>query len=298
MNEICFPVAEHSALLSIAGVPSTKRLIEALTAYLAELPSPTRLATKTTQDESVFAYLMNRRSDLALLEREITPVEAVPYKKLIGAQPLAIKVASLRPSDEITENASLAVYVHEDNPLTEITITQLRRIFTQGNPQGDYSDWAQLGGKPSRLQAFSLTENSSLTAYLLAHHFSGHEFSSHTYWVENTEALLQNIQGHRSAVGIAQAGRFIEGIKTLRIIDEPQVAMPATDSQIFRDPLTRFLYLYVAPPTTPVMTDHLRTFTDIMLSQQGQALLVDQPLYGPLTPEEIDQQKKKLAELL
>jgi phosphate transport system substrate-binding protein len=71
-----------------------------------------------------FKFVMEGRADLGGLARSLTSTEKVqhPYYVIIGY-------------------AALAVYVHPDNPLPNLTRAQLKAFFT-----GEVKNWKQVGG--------------------------------------------------------------------------------------------------------------------------------------------------------
>src|SRR5215471_15884658 len=70
--------------------------------------------------------------DIANASRDMKPEEIEEAKKNTGKEPKEI----------IVGYDALAIYVHKDNPLSEITIDQLAQIYGEG---GQITKWSQLG---------------------------------------------------------------------------------------------------------------------------------------------------------
>lgn len=78
------------------------------------------------------AALIKGTVDLANSSRDLKPSEIEQAKKNTGKEPKEFTVGY----------DALAIYVHKDNPLEEITLEQLAEIFAEG---GEITRWSQLG---------------------------------------------------------------------------------------------------------------------------------------------------------
>src|SRR5262252_10408424 len=80
------------------------------------------------------AALTKGTIDIANASRDMKPEEIEEAKKNTGKEPKEI----------IVGYDALAIYVHKDNPLNEITIEQLAQIYAEG---GQITKWSDLGVK-------------------------------------------------------------------------------------------------------------------------------------------------------
>lgn len=190
---------------------------------------------------SVFAYMMTGQSDMALIEREMTSFESVPYRKLLGSNPFAIRVAICAP-------ASACVYVHQANPLPHITLQQLSQVFTRGNSAGDYSSWTQLNADSvGSLYPLRLPDIAPLNVFMSRHHFNQRQPGWSGEYVNTTDELLEKLASMPTAIGIAEAGRENSHIRALPISDDGQLNDTNLHNMQSGDyPLTRYLYLYLS----------------------------------------------------
>src|SRR2546426_9224943 len=78
------------------------------------------------------AALINGRGDIANCSRRFEPQEIEQAKKNTGKAPREFMVGF----------DALAVYVHKNNPLEEITLDRLAEIYGEG---GKITKWSQLG---------------------------------------------------------------------------------------------------------------------------------------------------------
>ncbi len=80
------------------------------------------------------AALIKGTIDIANASRNMKPGELEQAKKNTGKE----------PKEFVVGYDALAIYVHKDNPLNEITMEQIAQIYEEG---GTISKWSQLGVK-------------------------------------------------------------------------------------------------------------------------------------------------------
>ena len=129
----------------IGGAEHARALMEAANAAFMQQHPGVRLAFDGKGTSSAVPLLMHGRVLLAVMGRAMNDIERVPWRKTVGAEPLAVRVAhaALRPAGGLATH--LAVYVHAGNPLPALSVEQLARMLSTGHPLGDFSHWSQLG---------------------------------------------------------------------------------------------------------------------------------------------------------
>ena len=80
------------------------------------------------------AALIKGAIDIANASRDLKPSEAEQAEKNTGKKPVGFNVGY----------DALAVYVHKENPLSEITLEQLTELYAEG---GKTTRWSELGVK-------------------------------------------------------------------------------------------------------------------------------------------------------
>ena len=104
----------------------------------------------------------------------------------------------------------IVFYVHESNPLSELTIAQLRSIYT-----GQILNWKQLGGPDQRILLFGGESTTGIGSFFSESVLRGDD----TFGYENrasTKALLETIARNPSGIGFASLD-FAPHVKILRI---------------------------------------------------------------------------------
>ncbi|MFC3394875.1 PstS family phosphate ABC transporter substrate-binding protein [Brenneria rubrifaciens] len=287
-----------AGVIRITGAADAATLLEKIIEAFRLFYPNIQVETDLRGEASAFAYLINARATMAIVEREITLAEAVPYKKQVGTAPFALRVAIGSHGTTACPASSLGVYVHRSNPLKKLTLAQLTRIFTLGNPGGDYSRWGQLGLE-QHWQAggiFPLTtaEDSALIGYMQKYHFAGRELHANCEYFPDTDALLARLENHPYGIGIAEIGRETPDLRMLSLAYDGQPAFSSeqpTASVGGAYPLARFLYLYLPLKNPPVADGAALEFSRFILSRQGQKIIADHAeRFTPLDEADADKQ--------
>ena len=224
------------------------------------------------------AALLNGTMDIANASRELKPKE---YKKAneLGITPKEFRVAL----------DGIAVIVHPENPMEELTVEQLRNLFI-----GKTKNWKELGGIDSPITLYG-RENSSGTYEFFKGKVLGkdergqtRDFATSTQVLQGTAALGEAIARDNKGVGYGGVGYFAArtDVKILKIKEDasaPSIA-PASDGKVNYEAIwsgeysiSRYLYCYTNG--TPEMK--IQDFMDFILSEEGQNL-VKQMEYIPL----------------
>lgn len=224
------------------------------------------------------AALLNGTMDIANASRELKQKEYDKAKEL-GITPKEYKVAL----------DGIAVIVHPENPIDELTIDQLRDVFI-----GKVTNWKELGGSDSPITLYG-RENSSGTYEFFKGKVLGkdergmtRDFATSTQVLQGTAALGEAVAKDTKGVGYGGVGYFAlrTDVKILRVKeagDSPAIA-PAADGKVNYEaiwsgeyPISRYLYCY----TNTTSEEKIKGFMDFILSSEGQDL-VKQMEYIPL----------------
>jgi len=214
------------------------------------------------------AALINGTTDIAQSSRPIKSSEAEQVKAKFGVEVIETPVAL----------DGLAVYVHSSNPVNELSLAQLKAIYT-----GRITNWKDVGGPDLPIVLYSRENNSGTYVYFKEHVLENVDFAPTAQTLPGTAAVINAVAKDPKAIGYGGIA-YGEGIKTLRIKrDEASPAVAPTWENVAsgRYPISRELYFYtVGKPSHPVARDFIRW----VLSPEGQAVVKDVGYY-PL-PEE------------
>jgi len=224
------------------------------------------------------AALMNQTTDLADASRPIKPEEKQKIEAN-GNKLIEIPVAL----------DGLAVYVNQSNPIKEMTISQLKDIFT-----GKVSDWSAFGWDKRQIKAYSRENNSGTYVYFKEHVLSDADYGPLTQYMPGTASVLNAVKKDKYSIGYGGIG-YLKGAKTLSIKkDENSPAYQPTEENVDKAiyPLSRFLFIYT---TDNILKDpDIKKYISWILSDEGQKI-TSQVGYYPLKKNKINEIKKSLG---
>jgi phosphate transport system substrate-binding protein len=181
-----------------------------------------------------FAALQNRGTDIADASRQIKPKEKEACIKAFGKLPREYKVAI----------DGLSIYVNNGNPVRELTLSQLKDIFT-----GKIKSWKELGGNDAPITLYSRENSSGTYDFFKENVLKGQDFDASAQTMQGTAALLQAVGKDPNGIGYGGAaygaGAQVLGIKKDAAAD---AVKPTEETVLNRTyPLWRYLYNYVNP---------------------------------------------------
>ncbi len=199
------------------------------------------------------AQLINGTADIAQASRSMKDEEKAKIQESTGAPVEEHAVAR----DGVT------VYVHSSNPLTKISIDQLKGIYT-----GSITNWKDVGGPDQPIVAYSRENSSGTYVFFKEHVLGGADFEARTQTLPGTAAVVNAVT--KDANGIGYGGiAYGSGIKHLGIAGTDGAVVEPTEATI-KDgsyALSRPLYWYLTAKTPPAG----RALLAWVLSAEGQA---------------------------
>ena len=180
------------------------------------------------------AALQNKTTDLANSSRKIRAAEIAECVKAFGARPTEYKVCL----------DGLSVFVHADNPLKELTIDQLERIFS-----GKAKNWKEFGGADAPITVLSRENSSGTYEFFKENVLKGGDFTASAQTMPGTAAVLAEVSKNKNSIGYGGVA-YAAGAKILSIKkDERSPAIQPTEETVLGGtyPIWRYLYIYVNP---------------------------------------------------
>jgi phosphate transport system substrate-binding protein len=203
------------------------------------------------------AALQNKSTDLADASRQIRPEEIAECLKSFGHRPTEYKVCL----------DGLSVYVAEDNPVREITLAQLKSIFT-----GRTKNWSQVGGPDALITIYSRENSSGSYEFFKEHVLDGVDFAATAQTMPGTAALLQAVARDSGGIGYGGAA-YGRGARALKIKkDATSPAIEPTEENVIKGiyPVWRYLYIYVNPA---IDQGEIAAYVDWIRSDEGQQVV-------------------------
>ena len=250
------------------------------------------------------------------------------YERAFNHEPLRILIAT-GSYDVPGWSPALTVVVNKDNPLSQLSLPQLDRIFgaaRTGGYQGttwhpevarlakeDIKTWGQLGltgkWKNAPIHVYGLN-----LEYGMARDFQQMVFQGGDKWTESlqeyanyagpdgnliiaADQLMKDISKDPYAIGYSGAMFLTPQTKMIALAEKPgsPYVMPSMDTIQNRTyPLLLEVYFYLDRTPGKPIDPKLKEWLRYILSKQGQEAVMKDGKYLPLTPEAAAAELKKL----
>ena len=200
--------------------------------------------------------LINGTTDVCESSRSMKDSEKKQLADKTGAPPIEIPVAK----------DGLSVYVHESNPLTELTMAQLKSIFT-----GKVTSWKELGGADAKIIPYSRENSSGTYVFFKEHVLENADFTPRAQNMPGTAAVVNAVTKEKFGIGYGGAA-YAKGIKILKVKKDAAAPAIAPSDVTIKDgsyPLSRPLFFYLRNKPA----GEFKSFIDWVLSPDGQGIV-------------------------
>ena len=228
--------------------------------------------------------LINGTAQIGPMSREMKSSEIDEFEQHHGYKPTAIRVAV----------DALAVYVHKDNPLSELTLAQVDAIFSKARACGAptaIDAWGGVGHTGSWAQRpislYGRNSASGTYGYFKEVALCGGDYRDTVKEQPGSASVVQGVTEDLYGVGYSGIGYRTSGVKPLSLARaEGETAYGTDPAAVYSGeyPLSRFLYLYINQPPNQQIDPLVREFLRFVLSRQGQETVVKDG-YLPVTAE-------------
>lgn len=223
------------------------------------------------------AALINSTTDIAEASRSMKEKELQALKKNRGVDALELPVAV----------DGLAVYLNERNPVGELSLDQLRGIYT-----GAIRNWKQVGGRDERIILYGRENNSGTYVYFKEHVLKKADYFPTVQTLPGTAAVINAVAKDPRGIGyggIAYA-TGVKAIKVKRDASAPGVEPTMENVLSARYPISRYLYWYFAGQPK----GDVRAFAQWAVSADGQTVVKNVGYY-PLNDKDRQAAAAKLT---
>jgi phosphate transport system substrate-binding protein len=221
------------------------------------------------------AALLKGAVDIANASRDIKPSESEQAAKNTGKQPVGFTVGF----------DALAVYVHKENPLTEVTLEQLSDLYSEG---GKTTRWSELGVKipgvsDDTIVRVSRQSSSGTYEFFREHVLGNKDFRLGSRDLNGSKEVVELVGSTPTAIGYSGMGYATGAVKMLKVAKakgEPAVSPTVAGVHDKSYPLARSLHLY----TLGEPQGAVKGYIDWILSDAGQKIVEDAG-YVPVPPD-------------
>lgn len=218
------------------------------------------LITSTSSGDA-FKTLMSGTADIGMASRRIKPAEARELKA-DGAGNM------ISPDQEhIVAVDSLVVITHPKNPVSTLTMEQLRAVYS-----GSVTNWAELGGEDLAITVVGRQNSSGTNSVFKNGVFgeTGLEIKSDVVVANDNNEVAALVNGDEAAVGFVGYA-FQRGAKPLTLVNDCGIPMTpdSFSAKTEEYALQRRLYLY----NRADMTETAKDFVDFAISKEADGVI-------------------------
>jgi len=208
------------------------------------------------------AALINGTTDICQSSRPMKQDEKLKLRDRYQTMGVEVPVAK----------DGLSVFLHETNPVKELTIEQLKGIYT-----GTITNWKQVGGRDATIILYGRENSSGTYGFFKDNVLAGRDFAASCQTLPGTAAVVNAVSRDPNGIGYGGAA-YTKGVRDCAVRKDaksPGIMPTAASVHDGSYPLTRYLYYYLRKPAQ----GDVKKFISWVLSPAGQKLAVDVGYY-------------------
>ena len=176
----------------------------------------------------------------------------------------------IAPKEFTVAQDGIAIVVHPSNPVKELSLEQLRKIYT-----GAYTNWSQVGGPNLGIIVLSRESSSGTYIFFQEHVLRKEDYAQTARLMPATSAIIQSTAADQGSIGYVGIGFATEAKDKVKIVnvkmDDKSVAVTPSEETVKSGayPIARPLYLYTKGEPSGLS----KGFIAFALSQDGQKIV-------------------------
>ena len=259
---------------------------------------------------SAIGALYTGTGEIAIMGREIWPVEVEAFSDVHGYPPLKIDIVT-GSLDIRNKNFTLVVFVNRSNPLAHLSLQQFARLF--GAEQTPPSTWGELGlsgewaAKPIHLYGFEIHRG-------FGYYLEQRVFNGSSKWnpalvelgdikqpdgslYDAGQRIVDAIGNDPDAIGYSSLLYKNANVRAIPIGPAGGPYLMATHQTIANHtyPFTRCISAYIDRAPGKPADPRVEAFLRYVLSPEGQQAVIEDGGYTALTPKLAQAEAAKLS---
>ncbi len=205
------------------------------------------------------AALLNGTTDICAASR-----------KMKGKEFKLAEQKNMQPKEFIVGRDGIAVVLNPNNPIKELTMEQLMKMFT-----GAITNWNQVGGPDKPIALLSRESNSGTYVFFQEHVLKKKDYTPSALLMPASSSIIQTVQDDAWSIGYVGLAYALEAGDKVSILsvksDETSAGVaPSNDSvKTGSYPIARPLHLYTAGEPTGAT----KAFIDFCFTAEGQRIV-------------------------
>ena len=212
--------------------------------------------------------LIAGQSQFGPMSRPMSAKEIDEFEKAFGYKPTQLRTAI----------DTIGIFVNKDNPLTEITLEQAKKVFSVAGPNMTWGDLgvkdAKLAGQPIIL--YGRNSASGTYTYFKEHALGKTDYKASVKEQPGSSAVVQAVGSDPAGMGYSGIGYQTADVKMLKIKTPEGQSVEGTYETALNGeyPLARFLYLYVNKKPDESLDPVRGEFIKMVFSKAGQESVI------------------------
>ncbi len=238
----------RGTVITVAGSTSVLPFVEYLAAEYMHLFPDVGVNVQGGGSSAGIQAVLTGAADLGMSSRPLGAAEAAE----LGALPIAWD--------------AIAIIVHHTNPVTTLTLDQVRAVFS-----GTAGDWADVGGRQGRVTVVTREQGSGTRGAFEEMVMRGLDTTERALVQDSNGAVREIVAADPAAIGYLSLGLVDDRVRALTLDGRP----PTVEAVLTgRYELVRpFLFVLGSSPRPEV-----EAFVEFVLGEQAQALLAQEGL--------------------
>lgn len=205
------------------------------------------------------AALINGTTDIGASSRTLKDIE---IKKIQNRfQSTVMEIANSKDG--------IGVYVNDSNPVKELTLDQIKDIFT-----GKINNWKEVGGKDAKIIRYSRESNSGTYVFFKENVLKRMDYAADAQNMPGTAAVINSIGKDPNGIGYGGAA-YGSGVRMVFVKKDANTpGYQATEENVAsgKYPISRNLYYYTAKKNYDNDV-RVKEFVAFVCSKQGQDIV-------------------------
>lgn len=212
-------------------------------------------------------------AQLGPMSRAMKSTESDAFEGKYGYKPTQIR----------TSVDALAVFVHKDNPIKALSLTQVDAIFSKSRRRGgkEIKTWGQLGltgewaDKPISL--YGRNSASGTYGFFKENALKNGDYKDEVKEQPGSASVVLGCSVDRYAMGYSGIGYATSTVRAVPLAEEAggsPVAANAENAYSGAYPLARFLFVYINRAPGKPLDPLVKEFVKLICSKEGQMIVV------------------------
>ena len=275
---------EVAGELRSVGSDTLNNLMALWTAKFKEMYPQVKVEVEGKGSSTAPPALISGSSQLAPMSRAMKSGEIDEFKAKFNYEPTQIRTAV----------DAIGVFVHKDNPVEQLTLDQLAKIYSvQGNENitwGDVGVEGDLASTPISL--YGRDSASGTNGYFKDVALSKNDYKPTVKEQSGSAGVVAAVANDKAGIGYSGIGYKTADTKLVPLVGDDGEPYEANAENAYAGdyPLSRFLYVYVnVAPGQPAETI-TGEFIKMVMSKQGQEAVEEDgyfPITAPIAEEDL-----------